>query len=248
MSTSGVSLFSGNSRYASDFQTIIDRSVAFASLPLKQIQNDQNHLNDQNTALSTLNSQFAALQATIANLASSSGNLHSSSVSDGTVLSASVGADALAGTYTVDVASPGAFSSAVSASGLTVADPATQNLSSATSFTLTVGGVPHTIIPAAATLSSLANAINADSTVGVQATIVNIGSPSAPDYRLSLQTNNLGAISITLGDDVTANFLGTVNAGSLATYQVNGQPGTPISSDSRTVTIAPGVTVSLIKG
>jgi flagellar hook-associated protein 2 len=41
-------------------------------------------------------------------------------------------------------------------------------------------------------------------------------------------------------------LLSTLSTGSQAQYQVNGQPATPVSSDSTTVTIAPGLTVDLL--
>src|SRR5204863_5327533 len=134
------------------------------------------------------------------------------------------------------------FASAISADGLpTVTDPTTQNISSASSFTLTVDGVTRTITPATNTLTALASAINADTLAGVQATIVNIGPPSAPDYRLSLQSSTLGNVSIQLNDG-TSDLLTPLTTGTLAQYQVNGSPVPPIQSNSRSVTIAPGVT------
>jgi flagellar hook-associated protein 2 len=56
----------------------------------------------------------------------------------------------------------------------------------------------------------------------------------------------LGNIALQLNDG-TQDLLGTLSAGSEAQYQVNGQPATPISSDSTSVTIAPGVTVDLLQ-
>ena len=105
-------------------------------------------------------------------------------------------------------------------------------------------GTPVTVTPSANTLSALADAINS-SGANVTATIVNLGSPSAPDYKLSLQSTKLGNITIQLNDG-TQDLLGTLSAGSEAQYQINGNPATPISSDSSTVTIAPGVTVDLL--
>jgi flagellar hook-associated protein 2 len=74
---------------------------------------------------------------------------------------------------------------------------------------------------------------------------VNIGSPSAPDYRLSLQSSALGTVALQLYDG-TQNLLGTPINGTPASYQVNGQPTTPISSDTDTITLAPGLTVNLL--
>jgi flagellar hook-associated protein 2 len=237
----------GLSGYAADLQNALNRSIGLAALPLQQLQNQQSQLTSQASALSALDVQFSALQSTIANLSSASQNLLSSSVSDQTVLSASVGAGALPGTYSVQVTDPGSFSSANSANGLpTVSDPSTQNISSASSFTLTVNGVAQTITPGANNLNALAATINADGGAGVEAIVVNVGPPTAPDYRLSLQSNTLGNVSIQLNDG-TSNLLTSLTTGTNVQYQVNGLPTTPISSHSRTVTVAPGVTVNLLK-
>ena len=236
--------FAGLSNYATDLQNALNRSVGLAALPLQILQTQQTQLTNQSSALSALDAQFSALQSTIGNLNSASQNLVSSSVSDSTVLSASAAAGALPGSYTITVTDPGSFSSALSSNGLpTVTDPTTQNISAASSFTLTVNGVPQTITPAANNLNALAAAINANASAGVQATIVNVGPPTAPDYRLSLQSNTLGNVPIQLSAGGPG-LLTASPAGTLATYTVN---GSPVSSNSRSVTIAPGVTANLLK-
>lgn len=236
----------GLSAYAADLQNALNRSVGLAALPLQELQNEQSQLSSQSSALSALDTQFSGLQSAIANLVSAGGNLLASTVSDSTVLTASASANALAGNYTVQVTDPGSFASALSSNGLTtVTDPSASSISTASSFTLTVNGATQTIKPAANTLNALAAAINADASAGVTATIVNVGPPTAPDYRLSLESNSLGSMTIQLNDGT--NLLTAQTPGSSAQYQINGSPATPISTNSRTVTIAPGVTVNLLK-
>ena len=81
--------------------------------------------------------------------------------------------------------------------------------------------------------------------------MINIGSGSQPDYRLAVQASSVGATSIQLSDGT--NLLNSLAPGTNANYQVNGQPPLNgqgqggISSPSRTVTIAPGLTVNLEK-
>ena len=99
--------------------------------------------------------------------------------------------------------------------------------------------------PSSNTLDALAQAIN-QSGAAVNATIVNIGGPSSPDYRLSLQSTALGNVAIQLNDG-TQPLLSTIATGAAAEYQIDGQPTTPISSDTSNVTIAPGVTVDLLQ-
>lgn len=154
-------------------------------------------------------------------------------------------AQVTAGTYDLNVISAGSPTTTLSNATLpTVTDPTSSSISTAASYTLSVGGTNYTVTPSSNTLDALAQAIN-QSGAAVNATIINIGGPSAPDYRLSLQSTALGDIAIQLSDG--SPLLSTISTGAAAQYQIDGQPSTPISSDSSTVTIAPGVTVDLLK-
>jgi hypothetical protein len=73
--------------------------------------------------------------------------------------------------------------------------------------------------------------------------VVNVGSPAAPDYRLSLESATLGANTIDLTDGSGNHLIASSTAGSLASYSIDGS--TAVSSDSRNITIAPGVTATL---
>jgi flagellar hook-associated protein 2 len=158
-------------------------------------------------------------------------------------VSAATTSSALPGTYSIQVDSLGSYTTALSQAGSTpVADPTTQNISSASSFTLTVNGKNTTVTPASSSLEGLAAAINSSS-AGVQATIVNLGSNTTPDYRLVVTSDSLGPDSIQLSDGPT-NLLSTVSTGAQATYRVSGS-GTELQSNSRQVTLAPGLTVTL---
>ena len=104
----------GLSGYAAALQNALNRSVGLAALPLQELQNEQSHLTDQSTALTSLDAQFSVLQSTISNLSSASQHLLSSSVSDASVISASMGVGALPGTYKIHVVQAGSFSTAIS--------------------------------------------------------------------------------------------------------------------------------------
>ena len=93
-------------------------------------------------------------------------------------------------------------------------------------------------------MQDLANAINSQSNGQVQATLVNVGSTSSPDYRLSLQAANLGNGAIHLKDSSGTGVISTSTAGTQASYYVDGLT-TVINSNSRTVTLSPGLTVNL---
>jgi flagellar hook-associated protein 2 len=240
--------FNGTSTYAANLQQEITRAVAIASLPLNQLTANLSDLQSQGNELATLETHFTALQAAIRNLdlANNGGSL-AATVSNNVVATATVDSAAIiaGGTYTLNVTNPGSPTTTVSDSLLTpVADPSTTSISSSSHFTLTVGSSVFTINPTANTLISLTQAINS-SGAGVNATLVNIGSPTAPDYRLTLQSTALGNVTLQLNDGTRDLFSNPV-AGAPATYQVNGQPSTPISSGTSFVTLAPGLTVDLL--
>src|SRR5579862_4395580 len=216
----------GLSNYSQDLQNEVNRQVALAELPMQQVQNQVNALTSQSTELSTISSDFQSLQTAIANLNTDSQGILSAAVSNSSVLSATVGAGALAGSYTVQVTQAGVFASAMSTTG--VSDPTSDGLDSATSYTLSVNGVQTTITPASNTLNALVDAINGNSAAGVQATIVNVGSSSSPEYQLSLQNTSFGDSPISLTDaGGGSNLLTPLTVGKDVEYQVNGSPATP---------------------
>lgn len=238
--------FTGQSTYSAQFQQVIDKAVQIQEIPLDGMADRANVDQSRQSALQSLDQALATLQSATTALQSSIGSQAlSASVSDNSVASASLGSGAMTGVYQLEIDSLGSATQTVSTgSPQTVTDPATQNISSASSFTLTVNGQATTITPASNTLDALAAALNGDTTLGVSASIVNVGSSGSPDYRLAVQSSSLGNVSIQLSDG-TNNLLNTISSGSLATYKVDGLPNT-ISSDSDTVTLAQGVTVNLL--
>ena len=238
--------FTGVSNFATSLQQVLTRAVGIASLPLDSDEAALTSLNTTQSDLQGLDTVFTTLQQSVSSLQSAlTSGLLSSSVSDSTV-SATVGPAATAGTYTIAVGSLGAYSTALSNAGSTpVTDPTTQGISSSTTFTLTVGSSTTTITPASSDLQDLASAVNSQSNGQVQATLVNVGSTSSPDYRLSLQAANLGTGTIDLKDSTGNDLISTSTPGALATYQIDGL-ATVISSTSRTVTLSPGLTVNLL--
>jgi len=242
--------FNGSSTYASDIQQSINHAMTVASIPLTQLGNNITALQGQQTELSTLQGDFTSIQTAIQSLSSASTGSLAGTVSNSDVAAVSVDSSAAigSGTYTLNVLSPGAQTLTLSDAGAKVTDPGSTSISSSGSFTLSVNGTNTTITPTANTLTSLAQAINS-ANAGVSAVIVNIGSSSSPDYRLSLQSTELGADTIQLNDG-SQPLLETLSAGSDATYQVDGQPAPPaepLSSTSSTITVAPGVTAQILQ-
>lgn len=237
--------FTGVSNYAGSLQQVLTRAVAIASLPLDTDEAALTTLNTSQTDLQGLDTVFTTLQQSIQSLQSTAtSGLLSAATSDSAV-SATVGAGASAGTYTISVDNLGAYSTALSDAGSTpVNDPTSQGISSDTTLTLSVGSVDTTITSASDSLQDLATAINSQAGDQVQATIVNVGSASSPDYRLSLQAVNLSTDAIDLTDSSGNDLISTSTPGLPASYQVDGV-ATPVPSDSRSVTISPGLTVNL---
>jgi flagellar hook-associated protein 2 len=241
-----VPTFSGQSTYSTDFQTILTKAAQSDSLQINQLQQQQNTDQAKLTVVQQIGTDFSNLQTAIANLVTAigSGSLQGT-VADPSIASVNVGSGASAGTYTLQVLGLGSTTQTVSADGLaTVADPTTQNISSASTFTLTVNGVNTTITPAGTDLQDLVNAINQQN-LGVAASIVDVGSQSAPDYRLAVQSTGLANVAIQLSDGTNNTILNTIAPGSPATYQVDGL-ATTISSDTSTITLAPRVTANLL--
>jgi flagellar hook-associated protein 2 len=203
-------------------------------------------LTNQTTELQTLNTDFTSVQSAVTSLASAAGDMLAASVSDGSA-TATLGSAATAGSYSLGVTNLGSYSNALSNDGLTtVTDPTSQDINASDSFTLTVtngGGAPATtpISFSGGSLNVLAQAIN-EAGAGVQATVVDVGSNSAPDYRLSLQSDQLGPVTMQLNDGSQNLMTASGALGALAQYSINGQA---VSSDSDSVTLAPGLTVQL---
>ncbi|HEY3825687.1 MAG TPA: flagellar filament capping protein FliD [Bryobacteraceae bacterium] len=246
MSTSATTpiTFNGSSTYSSSFQQVITRAVAIASLPLQILQQTVSTLQSQQSALTSLGSNFTSLQNAIQALGTAATGTAIAQVSNPSALSAATTVGALSGTYTIQVDDPGSSTTTLSINGLTtVSDPTSQDISASASLQLSVNGVNTTIDNSGGTLDSLVSGINA-ANAGVQATIVNVGGASSPDYRLALTSTNLGADTIQLSDGSTP-LLQTLAPGTDAQYKVNGSQ-TDTQSTSTQIALSPGLTINLI--
>jgi len=244
--TNPLSTTTGSSSFSLDLQNAVSRALQIAALPAQLVQADLNQVSGQSQELSRFSTLFASLQSSIQSLSSATSNgAQAATVSDASIVQANLTGSALPGTYSIDVLNPGSESSAMSvALQPPVTDPSGQSISQSSSFTLTVNGTTYTIEPPSSNLNALAQAIN-NSGAPVQAVIVNLGSPGSPDYRLVLQSTALGNVGIQLTDSNNSTLLSPLNTGSNASYTVNGQPPAGISTDNATVTVAPGLNVTL---
>ena len=237
--------FAGMSNYAASLNNAINQEVELASLPIQLLQNNVTALTNQANEAQTIAGDFTDVQSAVDGLALAAGNMLTATVSGNAVASARLGSGATAGTYTLTVSNLGSYSDALSNDGLTtVTDPTSQNIDASSDYTLVVNGVQTAISYSGGNLNGLAQAIN-DAGAGVEATVVNVGSSTSPDYRLSLQSDQLGPVTMQLNDaanDGGTDLLSSSSTGVLAQYTVNGKQ---IQSTSDTVTLAPGLTLQL---
>jgi flagellar capping protein FliD len=237
-SPSNTAIFNGNSRYSSDFQAVIDRATAIASLPITQLNNDKSALNDQSTALTGLDSKFSALQAAVGKIGDALGGASfDASVSDPSKVSVTLGDGAVEGNYSIEVLDPGAYATSMTASSWVNPGGPPDN------YKLSLNGVQYSVNTNDNSAGSVAAAINSQYGDKVRAIVLNVGTSDSPDYRISLQATTLGDLQPDLLDGSTS-LQTQQTTGSQAHYIVNGS-GTDVYSSSRTVTIATGVTVNL---
>jgi len=228
--------FTGLSSYSSDFQSIIQRAVQIADIPVQNLENEEATVSAQATALTSLEPAVSALGADVANLgtlASTQGLAASSS--DSSIVSVQNTGAAAAATYTVsDIQTLASAASETSLQGYT----ATQSINSSGLVNLVVGSSTYQLNLTGSgqnNVIGLAQAINA-ANAGVTATVLTAGST---DY-LAVSANTTGATtlqvnSVTPADLVTSNGTGTET--SLQTY-----------SDATSATVSATGQVQLVVG
>jgi len=237
--TNSVPTFNGTSQFAGDLQTVINNAVATASAPITAMQTQQTILNNQSQALSGLDGDFTALQSSIQSVQTAvSGSSMGAAVSNPNVISASVGSGASPGHYSILVSDLGAYSTTLTNTWTGTAAGAPDT------YVLSIGSQTYNLNPTNNSATSLASAINSQYGDLVQATVVNVGSNRSPDYRLSLQSTALTSDTIDLTDN-GASTAAVQSGGAPARYQINNS-GTVVSSDSRSVEVAPGVTLNIV--
>jgi len=235
-------IFTGASGYSQDLQNVISRAVAIAELPITSLTSQESALQSQYSALSNIDKDLAALQTAVQGVDQAMSGSFDASVSNPDVVSASVGAGVVAGSYSIEVDSVGAYASSLSASNWagTSHDPGG-------TYSLVIGSTSYNIKSTDGSAASVAAAINSQYGGQVQATVVNVGSTASPNLRISLQATSLGAQTLDIHDSSGASLQTQGPAGSLASYIVAGS-GLTVTSNSRSVSIATGLNVNLQSG
>lgn len=238
MATSTSPLFTGTSAFSASLQAAITQAVNIASLPINQLTSNKTTLTNQSDEVSTLNSKFSALQSAINSLDQAVNSSFNTDVSNPAVVSVTAGEGAMQGDYSIQVQDIGAYSTMMT--GTWNASPG-----AAQTYQLWIGSNEFDVNPTDNSAASVAQAINAHYGDKVQATVVNVGSDSQPDYRIALQSTTLTSDAIDLRDSSGTSFESNQSIGRPAQYEVD-QSGSIVSSNTRNVTIANGVTVTLL--
>jgi flagellar capping protein FliD len=242
-SSSATGLFTGTSAYSADLQDVITRAVEIASLPMEELQNQQTFLQGQSSALTTLNTDFTNLQTAVQGIATAmSGSSYQADVSDPSVASATLGDGATQGVYAIDVEDIGAYASSMT----TKTWDSTETVSGAPdTYNLIIGDNSYKITGTDDSAASVASAIDAQYGNLVDATVVNVGSDSDPDQRISLQSTTLGPMTLDIQNSAGQGLQTGQTVGRPALYEVD-DSGNIVTSDSRTVTVSNGVSLSLL--
>lgn len=242
-----------------DTDTIITKLIELASQPKELVEAEKTETETQLAAWQSLNTSVLALKTTVDSLAVRDAfNTCDANSSDKTVIQATASTDAVPGTYylTVNSRAQSHQISALSGSGSTFTSKAdtvgTGEITFAFAddptkdFTISLDSTNNT-------LTGLCNAINS-ADQSVQASIINSGTTSNPQYQLLLSSKTTGeASSFTVSADETIDmdFSTVIQQGTDAEIQIgNGGDGTStitVKKDTNTITdLIEGVTLNVI--
>jgi flagellar hook-associated protein 2 len=235
----------GTSTYASDFQSILNRAVQIAEIPLTALQNSDATVLQEKTDMSNLGGTVSTLASSLQALGTlASTQALAASTSDPSVVSATATGATSAASYTINsITSLATAASETSLKGY--ADSNSTPVSSTGTVELTVGSQNYTMSLTNNTLVGLQNQINGLN-AGVTASILT----TSGDNCLSLTDNTIGATILSLTDDPTTTdhtgpntpLLTSTNQGTNAKFQLNGIAVNQSSNNS----VIPGVTLQLL--
>jgi flagellar hook-associated protein 2 len=234
--------FTGISEFSNDFQTILDRAVKIAEIPIRQLQKKDADILERKTLLSGLSSTVFALAEGLRSLGVTAANRAlTATSSDTTKVTVSNSGATIATSYTINsITSP-----ATAASERTVgsyADAAATPVSANGAMKLIVGAQEFGFTLATNTLIGLRDKINGLG-AGVTASILT----TADGNYLAVTANATGATTLQLRDDpdgANTNLLTATNQGTNAVFKLNGidvtQSGNVVNS------VIPGVTFTIV--
>lgn len=240
-------VFTGVSKYSTDFQTILTRAVSIASLPVKNLQNQQADVLQKKQITAGLSDAVGGLAASLTSLAAIGDNQGiGATTSNAAKVSINSASATSAGTYAItEISSVAAAAAETSNAGY--ADSGTAAVSSTGKVRLYYGGNHYDITLAAGknNLLGVRDAIN-NLGIGVNASVLTTGSGPTPNY-LSISAGTTGQTTLQLIDDPTgaaANLVTAANQGTNAVFKLN---GVPVSKASNLINdVVPGVSFNIL--
>lgn len=210
----------GVSQFSADFQTILDRAVKIAQIPIQQLQNRDVDVLTKKTLLSGLSGAVSGLAQSLEALATTAANKALAATSSKpAVVSVTNSGATEAVSYTID--SVTSIASSASERTLTsYADSAATPVGSTGDFQLVVGGQTFDFTPNNNTLVGVRDKINSLG-AGVTASIL---TTSDGNY-LSLSASFTGEATLELRDDpggANTNLLTATNQGTDLVFELNG--------------------------
>ncbi|MEO5924532.1 MAG: flagellar filament capping protein FliD [Bryobacteraceae bacterium] len=231
----------GVSQFSSDLQSIMDRAVKIAQLPIQALQNRDGDALQQKSLLSGLSAAVSGLADSLESLGQTAQNRAlSASSSDSSVVTASSSGATSAGVYTINSVTSIA-SAASERSSISYADSASTPVGTTGAFRLVVGGDNFDFTLANNSLVGLRDKINALG-AGVTASILTTGDGN----YISISANATGQKALELRDDPTGantNLLTATNQGSNLVFHLNGIQVT--QSRNLVNSVVPGLTFTV---
>ncbi len=229
-----------------DTNTIIAQLVALERRPLDLLGQQRNDAQAKDSALQTFNTKVLAFLSAVDTLRDKHDVLVRKATStNSAVVGAVADAGATPGTTTITVGALARNAIATSSVGVAGADATIASGTGSFSFRVGTGEVQTVGVTATTTLQDLANAIN-DLNAGATASVVNLGTSAAPDYRLQLVSAETGTShDLTVVADGTSIGVAVTQGAQNASFTLSGFTD-PVIRESNTVgDLIPGVTLSL---
>ncbi len=234
MATSPLT-FTGISRFSNDLQTILQRAVRIASLPIQKMQLDQKSILEQKTALGSLGSAVSGLTSSFADLGllGSRGAVATTS-SNAAVATALVTGSPAAASYTVAVTS--AATKAQAATALTLADAGATAPRANGLYQLTVGSNVDAFDLLAAGSGRTAGTTGSSTPASPVAVAVTFAHGLSGSITANLNSFFVGTAAVAgagAGDTVTVNFVSadaTINTGITTDALTGGEDATALAA------------------
>lgn len=239
-------VFTGVSDFSDDFQTILNRAVSIARLPLIQLQNEQSDLLTKKQLLTELRSAVAGVASALEALGTAGRTRALAASSSNTArVTVSLNGATQAASYSIsEITSVAKAASETTLNGYATADQTA--VSADGILELVVGSNTYTIdVTGANNLNGLRDAINA-ANAGVTATVLNTGTGGTP-YYLAITANSPGAQTLQLREtagDAGSNLLTSSNQGANAVFKLNGLD--IVKSDNVISDVIPGLTFTIV--